>query len=1588
MSYPLHRQRMGLATPSLLGGMTLCLDLTRAFDMVDRARLFAGLISLGVTTGIISLLQCVYNTTAYEFEHRGVHRTVKTHRGIRQGCKAAPCLWTVFISVLMTELANKLSPQFLLLCVTIFADDICSHSTFDNEESFETLLHAFGTLLDLIEGTNLELNLAKTTITLRMTGKPTGKIQRKFTLRTQNGTFLKIPRSDGSFTKIKLVRSFKYLGVMLSYHNFERETMRLRLKHSEQTSHQLHRWLFTQRFSAKQRVKIWYQCTFACLRYGIIATGFTDVTITSFYRFCVKQLRRILREPVHLTKENNWTFLHKHNLPHPLLRLRDLCLQTARRSLLRHHNLQDDDILQLTPLPDYDILIQVIDKVYEQVSAELPTTEAPHTIDPHECNICGVTFSTLTSLRRHRTVEHGQRSGKLRLMTLQPTPAVPTCPRCGDKFTTWHRFQYHITFVCTTDLQEIDQVEHRLRVQELLQFARAHQVAALCRNAMLLMYFLHHCAICGKFHSTITGLMRHWNDDHTRTFQNHLPALQFYCAHVEVRNPCDLCSVSYTRYHKCIIWRQLAMLLTEMDLTAVYCDIAETEKLICETCGKAYTTKHGLAQHLQRCHRAEQALHDNNWKLLEITCLIDQAVQTNRAESLLDDPDILQHISAQCLACSKTFRRRQDTSRHVKQGHPSEWAEVERMAADLATRLNPEQKCHCIPAQHHAKHVCLVFQQFALARLLWERDQQAEAVAMPPNLALTSQERMEQLLWSGFVHLLYRLPALKLALTLHCQICGHVSRCGDDLARHLHQHHEALVAESSTYQQLITWVLFQDFGCACNPTRGFGTPGHMCTALLQAAMLGVQAHWQLFLPWTFRTNELLSHIGDLLTLKDLKRISLCLLTRQFDKLWRDRALMTMLKSHCTICGESVSLQYIIVHLRLEHQLGPNDLHPVVVQLCRIYSAEHSNDPYCDHCHELLPTLDVLTFDPVPDLHLPGCPLILHLAAFLMHAVLHKQPFDPLAWPTPQAVEAAFQRQEHQRLMFNVWNSDSAGQDFDLLATCGMFMIQDDTLRDIIKHECLVCNKFFIMPGALAKHLQQHDFKQLNTMWCLHRLQLICQPCSFCGSDQHDESLVCPALLNLAVLLTNGRRSGQCEYDLEWPIDNRPTPQSRHQRRGRQQAQQTPKEEGSRLIHNSLQIGQLRQHSSHGQGDGQDPPPSRGHDPCLAAGNGVCAFPSAGGGQPVANLDGLPQGMAIRSQNPHLATHHGSHDDLNAQGAAGPITEHACQRGRGEGLHSLPPHRCEPTDAVPQVGCKQQPARSEQGTATAHWRGEQDPPSHPSDPPIGDGDHSQISCAQQAPVGGVGGESSSLLMDCGKPDSRGAVELVAQSIISQRLATCEVDAETPESAKNQFGETIGTDDVDDRPKHLVRILVNDTATMCYVNSAMQALAWCTLLCKGFTPSCWAYGFELLRGLCQWNPFPLNLRTFQPFLWLLFGAFTAEDLTAQQDILEFATFIIDRMGPTFLSCRWCTKFQWVTKVSHPLLDSEKGDRFAPILMRFIDHTAPQCTLQDLISFWHDSSGLCRASDQARRCIVLMFDRHIEGQNQKCIQTYSNN
>ena len=516
---------------------------------------------------------------------------------------------------------------------------------------------------------------------------------------------------------------------------------------------------------------------------------------------------------------------------------------------------------------------------------------------------------------------------------------------------------------------------------------------------------------------------------------------------------------------------------------------------------------------------------------------MEQAVQTRSSDALLDDPNILHFAASQCFACTQTFKRKQELVRHLRHSHGSEWNTIERMASEMMTPTLTK-RCYCIPVQHHTKHICLIFLQFSLARLLHDREHQQISDELPPDVTLTTRERVEQLLWFGCGKYLYKLPDLKLALTVTCQLCGEACRNGDDLALHLYDKHHGDIAECTAQLQRIKWALFQQFGCACNPTRGYGTPNHCCPALIQVALICAQAHWSIAPPWVYRTNEILSYVGDLLPLEALRRIALNLLTRHFERLWNDPDLLSLLRHYCVYCGEPVPLTAIKARVRVSHRIGDTELQAMIDLLCKVFLADHSDDERCDHCGDLLPvSLDDLV--PQPELHLPHCHLLLQFAIFLLHPVLHREPFAPDRWPTRQEIADAYQNMELQRSMYNVHPSDVAGSDFDLLVNCGLQMLHDPHIIEVLPHQCLICGKNFFLINKLKQHLQTHNYKQMNTLWCLRRLGHLHRPCTLCGSETHSVLTDCVALFNLAVLLTNGRRPRQCDNDLGWLTDSRP-----------------------------------------------------------------------------------------------------------------------------------------------------------------------------------------------------------------------------------------------------------------------------------------------------------------------------------------------------------------------------------------------------------------------------------------------------------------
>lgn len=394
--------------------------------------------------------------------------------------------------------------------MTLFADDICMHQAVETTGQLHQLIRRIGIVLDILEELQKDGNISKTSALLRLKGPLAAKLQKQYVVRNKSGTFLKIPRANGTQTHIQLVSHVQYLGVTISYRGFERQTALTRIKASEKVGQQLHRWLHAQNsLNKNQKCKLWHQCAYACMRYGLIPVGLTHQSTQLIYSAALRQIRRIHREPTHLYKTTHKEFLVLHHLAHPLLILRDLCRKTKARDQQRRVNLPADDILFRVPPVDYDHQCQVIDDVLQNLRASRPQLEVP-TLEPqHVCQYCSKTFTSIYRLRAHQTVEHDHRPGALRQFTLQDVQhGVPTCKRCNARFVTFESLNCHVTYVCSATTQDLEDVEHRLRVQELLQFARSQQIQALAAQQDLLTYFHNRCALCSMFCTTTRGLSK------------------------------------------------------------------------------------------------------------------------------------------------------------------------------------------------------------------------------------------------------------------------------------------------------------------------------------------------------------------------------------------------------------------------------------------------------------------------------------------------------------------------------------------------------------------------------------------------------------------------------------------------------------------------------------------------------------------------------------------------------------------------------------------------------------------------------------------------------------------------------------------------------------------------------------------------------------------------------------------------------------------------------------------------------------------------------------------------------------------------
>lgn len=113
-------------TPKLTfcGGISLFLDMSRAFDCANRQVLFDHLFDLGTPPNLVQLVASWHENTHYHLQSNFCTSSVKVGKGLRRGCKIAPQLWVIYLDKFLRLLEDKTGSQWIEDCVTIYADDV------------------------------------------------------------------------------------------------------------------------------------------------------------------------------------------------------------------------------------------------------------------------------------------------------------------------------------------------------------------------------------------------------------------------------------------------------------------------------------------------------------------------------------------------------------------------------------------------------------------------------------------------------------------------------------------------------------------------------------------------------------------------------------------------------------------------------------------------------------------------------------------------------------------------------------------------------------------------------------------------------------------------------------------------------------------------------------------------------------------------------------------------------------------------------------------------------------------------------------------------------------------------------------------------------------------------------------------------------------------------------------------------------------------------------------------------------------------------------------------------------------------------
>ncbi|CAE7336692.1 unnamed protein product [Symbiodinium sp. CCMP2592] len=466
----LHDRRQGAVRTVCTGGAQLTVDCSKAFDSLPRCTMMTMLTWAGVPPDLATAIIQVHQAGTYR--HGNVDdpeswMDIDSAQGVRQGCMLAPCLWLLFVTYLFHHLDTTMGGAASWTCQhsTAFADDLHFKWDLDDPKALDRMKMEVATVLSVLKSFGLQISAEKSTMLIEIRGTAADVWLSKNIYKDDENN--KHFRYD-TFAKLSIPigTQFKYLGVILSYRNYELASVKHRVQQAAIHHSRLRRILQGRGgISRHQRLRLWRICIQTSQLYGLEATGVTEAGIKLLHVQMLRHLRAITGRPRHLDRSTDQELLDS------------LKMASVRQMLSQRLQSANTRLCSNTDLPCYDkdnILRRIqalqagLDRSIctQRVSTALttPVQQAPHDdVTPQDqqvrlqelpadtkqfrCQVCGQSFPSLHLVKTHEGKAHKILAPKRELpqdRSVYSINGLPQCRFCGYKFTKWSGLQRHI----------------------------------------------------------------------------------------------------------------------------------------------------------------------------------------------------------------------------------------------------------------------------------------------------------------------------------------------------------------------------------------------------------------------------------------------------------------------------------------------------------------------------------------------------------------------------------------------------------------------------------------------------------------------------------------------------------------------------------------------------------------------------------------------------------------------------------------------------------------------------------------------------------------------------------------------------------------------------------------------------------------------------------------------------------------------------------------------------------------------------------------------------------------------------------------